>query len=77
MACFVGTHTVTSEDIAPIAQVVVPQGELMVMEGPKEPNSVLAAFALPTTQSMFSSHGVSCQFQSLIALSYPLFLIHQ
>ena len=67
----------TQEDIAPVAQVAVPQGELAAVEGPEEPNSVLAAFALPTTQSMFSSHGVSCQFQLLVALSYPLLLIHQ
>ena len=77
MACFIGTHTVTSEDIAPTAQVAVPQGELMVMEGSKEPNLVLATSALLTTQSMFSSHRVSHQFQLLVTLPYSLLLIHK
>ena len=74
MACFVETHTVTSEDIAPTMQAAVPQGELAVVEGPEEPeepevpNLVLAASALPTTQSTFSSHVLLVLFSQLL---YP------
>ena len=45
----------TSEDIALAAQAANPQGELAIVKGSEEPDLVLAAFALPTTQSMFSS----------------------
>ena len=77
MVCSVETHTVTPEDIALAAQAAILQGELATMEGPKELDLVLATSALPTTQSMFSSHGVSHQFQLLVALPYSLLLIHQ
>ena len=52
----------TSKDIAPTAQAAVLQEELAVVEGPEEPDLVLAASTLPTTQSTFSSHGVSHKF---------------
>ena len=77
VAYFAGTHRVTLEDIAPVAQAVVPQEELAAVEGSKEPDPVLASFILPTTQSMFSSHDISRQFQPLIVLPYSLLLIHQ
>ena len=77
---FAETHTVTLEGITLVVQAVVPQGELVAVEGPKEPevpDPILATSALPTSQSMFSSHGVSHQFQPLIVLPYSLLLIHQ
>ena len=80
MACFVETHTVTLEGITLTVQAVVPQGELVVGEGPEEPevpDLVLAASILPTSQSKLSFHGVSHQFQPLIVLPYSLLLIHQ
>ena len=65
----------TPEDTAPVAQAAVLQGELAVREGLRQPDPVLAVSALPTTKSKFSSHGVSCQFQPLVALLYHLLLI--
>ena len=76
VACSVGTRIVTPENIAPVVQVSVLQWELAAVEGPEEPDPVVAASTLPTTQSMFSSHGVSRQFQPLVALPYSLLLIH-
>ena len=73
MACFAETHTVTLEGIAPAVQAIVPHGELATVEGleePKVPDPILAASALPTTQSMFSSPSVSRQFQLLVDLPY-------
>ena len=46
-------------------------------EEPEVPNHVLAASTLPTSQSKFSFHGVSRQFQLLVDLPYHLLLIHQ
>ena len=80
MACFAETHTMTLEGIALTVQAVVPQGELAAVKGAKEPevpDLVLVASTLPTTQSMFSSLGISRQFQLLAALPYCLRLIHQ
>ena len=54
-ACFIETHTVTLEGIAPAVQAAVPQGKLAIVEGseePEVPDLVLAASTLPTTQSM-------------------------
>ena len=79
VTCSVGTHIMTPEDIDPVAYAVILQGELMAVEGPEEPkvlDLVLAASALPTTQLMFSSFGVSRQFQLLTAQPYYLQLIH-
>ena len=70
----------TLEGITPAVQAVGPRWELAVVEGPEEPevpDLVLAAFALPTSQSKFSFHGVSHQFQLLAAQPYYLRLIHQ
>ena len=70
----------TLEGISPVVQAAVPQGELAAVKGPEElevPDLVLVASTLPTTQSMFSSPGVSRQFQLLAALPYCLRLIHQ
>ena len=67
----------TPKDIAPAAQAAVPQRELAAVEGPEEPDPVLAVSTLPTTQSIFSSHDVSRQSQPLIDLPYSLLLIHQ
>ena len=77
MACSAITHIVTPEDIAPAAQVAVLQRELAATEGLEEHDPVLVASVLPTIQSSFSSHAISRQFQSLIALPYSLLLIHQ
>ena len=66
----------TSKDIAPTAQAAILQEELVAVEGSKEPDPILTASALSTIQSIFSSHGVSRQFQLLVALPYSLLLIH-
>ena len=40
MACSVETHIITPEDTALATQAAVLQGELAVVEGPKEPHPV-------------------------------------
>ena len=67
----------TPKDTAPAMQVAVLQEELVAVEGSKEPDPILTASALSTIQSIFSSHGVSRQFQLLVVLPYSLLLIHQ
>ena len=59
VVCSVRTHIVPPKDIVPAEQAIILQGELAIV---KEPNPALTASALPTTQSTFSSYGVSRQF---------------
>ena len=80
VVCFVETHTMTLAGIVPSVQAAASQWELAAVEGPKEPevlDPVSAASALPTSQSKFSFHGISRQFQLLTTQHYCLRLIHQ